>query len=105
MNLSQLELHDANLLGVNLDPVTRTAEVRIAYYPDEQSPERVLGVLRFSGVSQFNQLVDLELLEEHSQFGNIISWAHEEHVGVSDIYLARGLISVTATSVELIADV
>lgn len=49
MDLAQLELHDANLLGVVLDPVARTADVRLAYYPNEQSPERVLGTLRFTG--------------------------------------------------------
>lgn len=104
MDLAQLELHDANLLGVVLDPVARTADVRLAYDPNEQSPERVLGTLRFTGVSQFNQLADLELLEEHARFGNISQWVSGERSGVSYIYLARGLISVTAVSVELIAD-
>ncbi|MDR0775577.1 MAG: hypothetical protein LBE81_02940 [Azonexus sp.] len=104
MDLAQLELHDANLLGVAFDPVARTADVRLAYYPNEQSSERVLGALRFTGVSQFNQLVDLGLLEEHARFGNIVQWVSGERSGVSYIYLARGLISVTAVSVELIAD-
>lgn len=102
--LSQLELHDANLLGVVLDYVSRTADVRLAYYPSEQSPERVLGTLRFVDVSQFNHLADLDLLAEHSTFGNVNQWVSGERLGVSYIYLARGLITVTAASVELIAD-
>jgi len=105
MDLSQLELHDANLLGVVLDPVARTAEVRLGYYPSEQARERVLGTLRFVGVSQFNQLADLELLEDHAKSGNVSQWVSGERPGVSYIYLARGLIAVTAASVELVAGV
>ena len=101
MDISQLELHDANLLGVTLDPVARTVEVKLAYYPSEQSSKRVLGTLRFSGVSHFNQLSDLELLEQHAKFGNVSQWVCGESSGASYIYLARGLIAVTATSVEL----
>lgn len=78
MDLSQLELHDANLFAVTLDPVARTAEVRLAYYPTEQSSERVLGTLRFCGVSQFNQLTDLELLEQHACTGNVSYWTSGE---------------------------
>jgi len=103
MDLSQLELHDANLLGVTLDPVSRMAEVKLAYYPSEQSPGRVNCILRFAGVSQFNQLADLELLEEHAPAGNVNYWVSGERSGVTYIYLARGLIGITAASVELVA--
>jgi hypothetical protein len=103
MDLSKLELHDANLLGVTLDPVARIVEVKLAYYASEQLSERVMGTLRFSGVSHFNQLSDLDLLEQHSKFGNVSQWVSGESLGASYIYLARGLIAITATSVELIA--
>lgn len=104
MDISQLELHDANLLGVALDPVTRTAEVRVAYYVNEQSPERVTGTLRFLGIRHFNQLLDLDLLEEHAKAGNLTQWVSGERSGVSYFYLARGLITVAAASVELISE-
>jgi hypothetical protein len=104
MDLSQLELHDANLLRVEVDPVSRTAEVRLAYYPNPKSKERVVGKLRFTGVSQFNQLADLELLEQHAMFGNVGSWVSGERPGVTHIHLTRGLIAVTSASVELIPD-
>ena len=103
MDLSQLELHDANLLGIVLDPVARTAEVRVAYYASEHSSERVLGTLRFLGVSHFNQLTDLDLLEQHAKAGNVSQWVSGERSGVSYIHLARGLIAITAASVELVA--
>ena len=102
IDLSQLELHDANLLGISLDPVGRTAEVRLAYYSNEPSAERVLGTLRFTDVTQFNVMADLDLLEEHAKFGNVSQFVSGERAGVSYIYLARGLIAVTATSAELI---
>ena len=103
MDLSQLELHDANLLGVDLDIVSRTAETQLAYYPRNESPQRVLGTLRFVGVSHFNQLADLDLLEEHAKAGTVSQWISGERSGVSYIYLARGLIIITAASVELVA--
>lgn len=102
MDLAQLELHDAVLLGINLDPVARSAEIRLAYYPSEQASERVAGTLRFSGVSHFNQLADIELLAEHAKAGNVSYWVTGETPGLTHIYLARGLISVTAASVELV---
>ena len=104
MDVSQLELHDADLLGIALDPVGRTADVRLAFYPDEQSSKRVVGTLRFVGVSHFNQLLDLDLLEEHAGAGNVSQWVTGERPGVSHIFLARGLIAVTAASVEMVVD-
>lgn len=104
MDIANLQLHDGILLKVELDPTARIVEVRVAYYRDEVSSQRAEGVLRFSGVSQFNQLIDLELMERHADFGNISQWIFEERPGVSHIELARGLISITANSVELVAD-
>ncbi len=103
MELSELELHDADLLAVHLDPVSRVAEVRLAYYPTEQARVRVLGTLRFAGVSHFNQIADLIQLESHAGAGNVSYWVTGETPGVTYIYLARGLIAVTAASVELLA--
>ena len=103
MELSKLELHDADLLAVHLDPVARVAEVHLAYYPTEQARERVRGTLRFTGVSHFNQIADLVQLESHAGAGNVSYWVTGETPSVSYIYLARGLIAVTAASVELVA--
>ena len=102
MNLQQLQLHDADLLGVHLDPVALVAEVSLAYYPSEEATERVLGTLRFKDVSHFNQIVDLAQLKSHSGAGNVTYWVTGETPGVSYIYLVRGLIAITATSVELV---
>jgi hypothetical protein len=103
MDLQELELHDAVMFGQTLDPIERTAEVRIAYYPTKDSKERVGGVLRFAGVSHFHQLADLVELEDNASAGNVGYWVPSVGPGITYIYLVRGLIAVTATSVELIA--
>lgn len=105
MDFSQLEFHDANLLGVASDPVGRTVEIRLAYYANNQSPERILGTLRFKGVRSFNQLMDLELMEDHAKFGNVSNWISGEKPGVSYLHLTGGLITVTAASVEFVSGV
>ena len=102
MDLQELELHDAVMLGQTLDPVGRTAELRIAYYPKTDSKNRVGAVLRFEGVSHFHQLADLVELEDNARAGNVGYWVPSAGPGITYIYLVRGLIAVTATSVELI---
>ena len=104
MDLTQLDLHDALLLGVSLDPVANSAEVHLAYYPNEQSGDRVRGTIRFNEVSHFNQLIDFGLMAEHAKFGNVSYWVTGESPGVTYIYLARGLIAVTSASVEFITN-
>jgi hypothetical protein len=81
MDLSQLELHDANLLGVSLDPVTGTAEIRLSFYPPGEARERVLGVLSFRRVTRLNQIVDFALLKQHAAFGNVTQFVTGEQPG------------------------
>ncbi|MCI2260607.1 hypothetical protein [Xanthomonas indica] len=102
MDLSQLEFHDAVLLGVSLDPVERTVEIRLAYYPSSQSRERVLGILCFGGVARFNQIADLDALQQHAEPGNVSQFVTGEQPGVSHLYLVRGLIEIAATSVAFL---
>ena len=101
-DLQNLELHDAILLGINLDPVNSTAEIRLAYYPSEGASDRIEGTLKFGDVINFNQLLDFELMKKHASFGNISYWVTGETPGLTHIYLARGLISVTSKSVEIV---
>jgi hypothetical protein len=95
------DLHDAVLLGVFLNPVGRSAELRLAYYPDADASERVEGILRFSGVTEFHQLIDFDLLASHAAFGNVTQCVTGERPGVTHISLARGWMAVTAASVSL----
>lgn len=103
MDLQKLELHDAELLSVTMDVQRGTVELRLAYYPDAQARERVVGTLRFNGVRRFNQIIDLDQLRDHARAGNVSYWVTGESPGVSHIYLARGLVEVAAGSVEMVA--
>lgn len=102
MNEALPDLHDAVLLGISLNPVDRTAEVRLAYYPTTGASERVEGTLLFSGVKEFNQQIDLDLLASHRAFGNVTQCITGERPGLTHIYLARGLMAVVAASVSLV---
>lgn len=103
MDLHQLELHDAELLSVTMDAQLGTVEVRLAYYSDAHSRERVVGTLRFTGVRHFNQITDVEQLRNHARAGNVSHLVTGESPSVSHIYLVRGLIEITAASVEVVA--
>jgi len=92
MDLSQLDLHDATLLGVSFDPVERTAEIRLVYYPSSQSRERVPAVLNFREVTRFNQITDMDVLRAHAGPGNITHFICGESPVASHLYLVGGLI-------------
>ncbi len=101
---NNLELHDAILLGISLDPVNRTAQLELEYYPTEGASERIKGTLTFGDVSTFNQILDFDLMRQHASFGNISYWVTGETPGLSYIYLARGMISIASKSVEMVSD-
>ncbi|MGE5866871.1 MAG: hypothetical protein ACM32J_17495 [Rhizobacter sp.] len=103
MDIRQLELHDAELLGVSMDARRGTVEVSLAWHHDMQSRERAFGTLRFAAVRRFNQLVDLDQLRNHARAGNVTQWLTGETPGISHIYLARGLIEIEAGSVEFVS--
>ncbi|MBB6368547.1 hypothetical protein FHR56_003726 [Xanthomonas sacchari] len=99
MDLSQLDFHDATLLGVCLDPVERTVEIRLAYYPSSQSRVRVPAVLNFRDVTRFNQISDMDVLQAHAGPGNITDFICGESQVASHLYLVGGLIEIAAASV------
>ena len=102
MDLQRLELHDARLLGLSVDPIERTVELRISYYLREADSKRIDGTVKFSGVTQLRQDADLLELADHHGPGNISRWIPALEGGTSYIHLVRGLIAVTADRVEMI---
>ncbi len=104
-DLNDIELHDANLVGIDLNQITRTLIIDISHYPSGGSGERVKATLTFTGVARLNQIMDLELMQNHSSFGNIGYWVTGETPGVTYIYLARGLICITSETVEFVSGV
>lgn len=100
-NLNEIELHDGNLLGINLDQTTRSLTIHINYHPSGGG-DREDAELKFTGVTRINQILDLELIQQHSGFRNISYWVTGETLGLTYIYLARGLISIASENVEFI---
>lgn len=104
MDLHHIELHDARLLAVAVDPIQQSVDLRLAYYPGEQSSERVYGSLKFRDVTAFSQVVDLHELAQHHGPGNVSHWNPSPGGGTTFVHLVQGLIVVTASSVEMVND-
>lgn len=102
-NLDDIELHDGNLLGIHVDPQAQQVIIEIEYYPANGNGKREKAFLKFTGAAQVNQILDLTLMKEHSPSGNITQWVVGESPNVTHIYLARGFISITSETVELIS--
>ncbi len=100
--LSEIELHDGNLLGFHLNPESQTVTIDIEYYSGTESGDRGKARINFTGVTQVNQILDLDLMKKHAVFGNIVQWVVGEKPKVTHLYLARGLISITSKTVELV---
>lgn len=99
-NLNDIELHDGNLLGIHLDPEIQEAIIDVEYYSAGGTGEREKAKIKFTGVMQVNQILDFELMKKHSIFGNITQWVVGESPNLTQIHLGRGLISITAKTVE-----
>lgn len=99
-NPANIDLHDARLKSIAADYVDRRVTVAIAYHPTPESPERVPAQIRFTDVTHWNEVTDLLELQNHAWAGNISYWVPAVGPGTTFIYLARGLISVTAGHLE-----
>lgn len=97
MNLEEIELHDAIFKGMEIDPLAGTISISLDYYESAvNSRERSPATIRFEQVTQHSQICDFAELQSHASFGNVVSWAPSADQGSTYIYLARGLISITA---------
>ena len=105
MNHEDIELHDANLKRSTVDYLNQIVQLKIDYYPTEQSKKRITATFKFSGVSSYNENSSIKEIKEHAKFGNITSWAPADKSGTTYFYLARGFISITAKGLEIVNDV
>ncbi|MGY4535284.1 hypothetical protein ACVW0Y_004437, partial [Pseudomonas sp. TE3786] len=102
-DINEIELHDGNLMGVNLNPIDGTLIIDLDYYPADGSGERIRAKLMFTGVAHVSQILDFKAMQDHAGFGNISYWVTGESPGVTYIYLARGLISINSKTVEFVS--
>jgi|SRR5687768_3984508 hypothetical protein len=98
MNPLEIELHDARLISVATDYVTRDVTIAIEYYPTAGTQKRKPAQIRFTEVTQLNEVSDLLELQSHASAGNISHWVPALCAGTTFIHLAQGLIAITASS-------
>ena len=89
-----LELHDAQLVSVDIRPDTRQVIVKVIAYLSASSRDRGEFTLLFQGVSQLTQCMDFDQLEQNSWAGNINYWKPSTSSGHTYIYLVDGIITV-----------
>jgi hypothetical protein len=89
-------LHDANLLGIDLDVGNGSATFRLAAREIHQPPRRVRLKLTFQGMRGFSATLDLAELKTHARFGSISEWTPVS--GRNLVSLAVGLIIFEAES-------
>jgi hypothetical protein len=101
MELQDLELHDAVIDGMTVDYQAKTIAIRIRYYQDAvYSKQRTPARITFTGVSRLNEICDFSALTENEKAGNISYWHPAVGDGTTNIYLAEGLIVITAKTLD-----
>jgi len=103
MDLDQIELHDSVIKETRISYPEKRVVIDLEYYPDaKNSKHRIKGRLFFNGVSQYSDISSLDKIEKHATVGgNVSYWVPANGQGTTYIYLARGLISITATDVKM----
>jgi len=104
IDFADIELHDARLISVSADYRRCKVVVLIEYYPTSNASSRVPATIRFDGVTHFNEIIDLEDLQSNAAAGNISYWIPSEGSGTTYIHLARGLISIAASTLVFVSD-
>lgn len=99
MNPFSLELHDAHLLGVSLDPVRRTVTLTVGAYEEPSASERVKLQIRFEHVESVNLSADLTSLADNFKAGNINYWNPAVSPQCTHLHLADGYIVVSAQTI------
>lgn len=101
MKIDDINLHDALLKNMHVDYVEKTVSIDIAFYADEQSPNRVDATIDFKKVESISQITDFDRLKNNAFAGNINYWIPEKSVGITYIYLMDGCISIKAAKVSI----
>jgi hypothetical protein len=104
MTLLNIELHDARLVSVATDYIKRDVTIAIEYYPATDAPTRKAAQIKFTGVTQLNEVSDLLELQSHASAGNIVHWVPAIGAGTTYIHLARGLLAITASSLVVVGE-
>jgi hypothetical protein len=96
-----LELHDAQLTGVEVRPTAREVAVSVRAFVGVAPNTRTKLTVLFKGVKQFTQNMDFLSMEDHSSAGNINYWSPALQAGTTYIYLIDGVIVVEHESIAI----
>ncbi len=100
MDLNQIELHDAIIKETIISYPQKSVTIELDYYPDvNNSKYRIASRLIFNGVSQSSDISNMDEIQNHANAGNVSYWVPVDGEGTTYIYLARGLISITAKDI------
>jgi len=96
-----LELHDAQLTGVEVRPTAREVALSVRAFVGVAPNTRTKLTMLFKGVRQFTQNMDFLSMEDHSSAGNINYWSPALQAGTTYIYLIDGVIVVEHESIAI----
>jgi len=100
-----LELHDAVLLAIEVDPVHRRLRVRLDVHLDDgELDKRTHCVIAFDEVTRHVESLDWAELEHHAPGGNVSHWVPAHGEGTTVFHLAHGFLSVTAGRIDILVD-
>ena len=100
-----LDLRDAVLQSIDVDPEHRRIRVRLeVVLEDQPSGTRTHCIVAFDKVSSHNEAIDWVELERNAELGNVTSWTPADGVGTTVFHLAQGFLSVTAERVDVLVD-
>ncbi|TAG76137.1 MAG: hypothetical protein EAZ24_09375 [Burkholderiales bacterium] len=96
----EIELHDAQLVNLQVDYHKSEITVDVLYYRDPINDQiRVPATLTFRKVTSFSHIADLKQLKTNRAAGDVSNWWSDVD-GKTYIYLAGGCMIVEAKSAK-----
>jgi hypothetical protein len=100
-NLEEIELHDALLISMNIDYVTKVVTIGVEFYKGGNDRDRRTALISFEGVESMSQISDMDRLQENIFADNVNYWLPAQHGGVTYIYLVHGCVAIKEKKVRI----
>ena len=104
-DLANIELHDAVLGDVELRMRERSCAVKLLMFETPESRQRVGATLSFEGITSCVASLDFRSLVDNARSGNVSNCRVDIDHKITRLYLADGLLEITADSVSLVTDI
>ena len=96
--LSDIDLHDGQILSTSIDHKNRTLAIEVLYYASMEDESRTPARVSFSSVVFVSAMIEALTIEDNVEPGNISFWQPAEGAGTTFIYLVGGTLAITAGS-------